>query len=77
MDPAAPALHRGNGVGSITAVQLLITAGQNSDRLHSEAAFAALCSGSPIPASSCKTNRHRLNRGGERQAKLRPAPHRA
>lgn len=68
LDQAAPALHRSKGVGIITAAQLLITAGENSDRLHSEAAFAALCGASPIPASSGKTNRHRLNRGGDRQA---------
>ena len=68
LDQAAPALHRTKGVGVITAAQLLITAGENSDRLHSEAAFAALCGASPIPASSGKTNRHRLNRGGDRQA---------
>lgn len=68
LDQAAPALHRTKGIGIITAAQLLITAGENSDRLHSEAAFAALCGASPIPASSGKTNRHRLNRGGDRQA---------
>ena len=45
-----------------------ITAGSNPDRLHSEAAFASLCGVSPVPASSGKTNRHRLNRGGDRQA---------
>lgn len=68
LDQAAPALHRSKGIGVITAAQLLITAGENSDRLHSEAAFAALCDASPIPASSGKTNRYRLNRGGDRQA---------
>ena len=50
------------------APALLITAGSNPERLHSEAAFAALCGVNPIPASSGKTNRHRLNRGGDRQA---------
>lgn len=64
----APALHARKGIGTITAAQLLITAGQNSDRLTSEAAFAALCGTNPIPASSGKTTRHRLNRGGDRQA---------
>lgn len=68
LDQAAPALHRSKGIGIITAAQLLITAGENTDRLHSEAAFAALCGASPIPASSGKTTRHRLNRGGDRQA---------
>jgi transposase len=65
---AAPALHATKGVGTITAAQLLVTAGQNSDRLTSEASFAALCGTNPIPASSGKTTRHRLNRGGDRQA---------
>ena len=46
----------------------MVAAGSNPQRLHSEAAFAALCGVSPIPASSGKTNRHRLNRGGDRQA---------
>ena len=64
----APALIGLLGVGPDTAATLLITAGSNPDRLHSEAAFAALCGVNPIPASSGKTNRHRLNRGGDRQA---------
>lgn len=63
-----PALTTAHGVGSVTAAQLLITAGDNPDRLRSEAAFAALCGASPIPASSGKTSRHRLNRGGDRHA---------
>jgi transposase len=52
----------------VTAAQLLSTCGDNPDRLHSEAAFASLCGVSPVPASSGKTTRHRLNRGGDRQA---------
>jgi transposase len=56
------------GVGADVAGQLLVTAGQNTDRLHSEAAFAMLCGVAPIPASSGKTHRYRLNRGGDRQA---------
>ena len=64
----APALVDAFGVGPDTAATLLITAGSNPDRLRSEAAFAALCGVSPLPASSGKTNRHRLNRGGDRQA---------
>jgi transposase len=64
----APALVHALGIGGVTAAQLLITAGDNPERLHSEAAFAALCGVSPIPASSGKTNRHRLNRGGDRNA---------
>ena len=47
---------------------LLVTAGQNIDRLRSEAAFAALCGASPIPVSSGRTDRHRLNYGGDRDA---------
>lgn len=63
-----PALFAAKGIGPITAAQLLITAGDNPERLRNEAAFAALCGASPIPASSGKTTRHRLNRGGDRQA---------
>ena len=65
---AAPALVGAFGIGPDTAATLLVTAGSNPERLHSEAAFAALCGVNPIPASSGKTNRHRLNRGGDRQA---------
>jgi transposase len=64
----APMLMESLGVGPDTAAALLVTAGSNPERLKSEAAFAALCGVSPIPASSGKTNRHRLNRGGNRQA---------
>jgi len=64
----APGLTAAFGVGVFSAAQLLITAGDNPHRLRSEASFAALCGVSPIPASSGKTNRHRLNRGGDRQA---------
>jgi len=64
----APALMESFGVGPDTAAALLVTAGSNPERLKSEAAFAALCGVSPIPASSGKTNRHRLNRGGDCQA---------
>lgn len=63
-----PALMATYGVGADSAGQLLVTAGENHDRLTSEAAFAMLCGVAPIPASSGKTNRHRLNRGGDRQA---------
>lgn len=55
-------------VGPQTAAQLAITAGQNIERLHSEAAFAKLTGVAPLPASSGKTHRHRLNRGGDRRA---------
>ena len=64
----APVLVNAFGVGPDTAATLLIAAGSNPDRLRSEAAFASLCGVNPIPASSGKTNRHRLNRGGDRQA---------
>lgn len=63
-----PALRAAYGVGPDTAAQLLITAGTNSDRLRSEAAFAMLSGVAPIPASSGKTTRHRLSRGGDRAA---------
>jgi transposase len=56
------------GVGPDVAGQLLVTAGQNPERLRSEAAFAMLCGAAPLPASSGRTHRHRLNRGGDRQA---------
>lgn len=64
----APELTESFGIGPNTAAALLIAAGSNPERLKSEAAFAALCGVSPVPASSGKTNRHRLNRGGNRQA---------
>ena len=64
----SPALVNAFGVGPDTAATLLIAAGSNPDRLRTEAAFASLCGVNPIPASSGKTNRHRLNRGGDRQA---------
>jgi transposase len=65
---AAPTLVALPGVGVDTAGQLLVTAGDNPQRLRSEAAFAHLCGTAPIPASSGRTHRHRLNRGGDRQA---------
>ncbi|AZL08021.1 IS110 family transposase [Brevibacterium aurantiacum] len=68
LDDHAPDLMRVFGCGQDTVAQLLITAGDNPDRLRSEAAFAALAGVCPIPASSGKTKRHRLNRAGDRQA---------
>lgn len=65
---AAPDLASAFGVGADTAAEMLIVAGDNPDRIHSEAAFARLCGVAPIPASSGMTTRHRLNRGGHRQA---------
>jgi transposase len=63
--PRTSALY---GAGPEVAGQLLTTAGDNPDRLRSEAALAHLCGAAPIPASSGRTNRHRLNRGGDRGA---------
>jgi transposase len=65
---AAPELITRFGIGHDSAGALLVAAGDNPDRLTSEAAFSMLCGASPIPASSGKTIRHRLNRGGDRQA---------
>lgn len=65
---AAPALLELKGVGSDVAGQLLATAGDNPDRLRNEASFAHLCGVAPIPASSGRRDRHRLNRGGDRAA---------
>lgn len=65
---AAPTLLARRGVGPEVAGQLLATAGDNPDRLRSEAAFAHLCGVAPIPASSGRRDRHRLNRGGDRAA---------
>lgn len=70
--PSWPGRHPASlhcpGVGTETAGQLLITAGDNPDRLRSEASFAHLCGAAPIPASSGRTHRHRINRGGDRNA---------
>ena len=65
---AAPELVQAFGIGPDTAAEMLITFGDNAERVHSEAAFAKMCGVCPIPASSGKTVRHRLNRGGNRQA---------
>ena len=64
----APRLRKEFGVGAQTAAVLVCVAGDNPDRLKSEAALAALCGVSPLQASSGKTTRHRLNRGGDRAA---------
>ncbi|MEU9212736.1 IS110 family transposase [Streptomyces sp. NPDC048415] len=65
---AAPKLVALPGVGPETTGQLLTSAGDNPNRLRSEASFAHLCGAAPVPASSGRTNRHRLNRGGDRAA---------
>ena len=68
VDELALNLVARNSIGHIGAAQLLLTAGDNPERLRSEASFASLCGVSPVPASSGKTVRHRLNRGGDRAA---------
>jgi transposase len=66
---AAPQLVESFGIGPDIAGELLVAAGDNAGRIHSEAAFAKLCGACPVPAGSGKTaGRHRLNRGGNRQA---------
>ncbi|MDQ3029541.1 MAG: transposase, partial [Actinomycetota bacterium] len=67
-ESAAPTLRAINGVGPQNAAALLAAAGDNPDRLRSTASFAARCGTSPIDASSGRQQRHRLNRGGDRQA---------
>lgn len=64
----APALMAMEGCGAITAAQLAITTGDNPERMKNKDSFAALCGVSPIEASSGEKTRHRLNRGGDRQA---------
>jgi len=68
LDALAPDLLAIRGVGYETAGQLLITAGDNPHRLANERAFAALCGTSPVPVSSGRFNRYRVNRGGDRHA---------
>ena len=68
VEELAPDLLKLEGVGIASAGELLTAAGENPDRLRSEAGFAMLCGACPLPASSGKTQRHRLNRGGNRQA---------
>lgn len=64
----APQLLEAFGIAADTAAELLIVAGDNPQRIRTEAAWAKLCGVAPIPASSGTTTRHRLNRGGHRQA---------
>ena len=64
----APDLVQAHGMGAGTAAEMLLLVGDNRERIHSEAALAKLCDVCPVPASSGKTSRHRLNRGGHRQA---------
>ena len=64
----APSLLELHGVGIDSAASLLVAAGDNPQRLKSEGSWAHLCGVAPLPASTGKTTRHRLNRGGDRQA---------
>ncbi len=63
-----PTLIAAPQIGTISAAQFLITVGENIDRMGSEASFAKLCGVAPLPASSGKSSRHRINKGGDRQA---------
>jgi len=65
---AVPTLREAFGIGADSAAAMMIVAGDNPTRVRSEAAFAKLCGACPIPASSGVTHRHRLFRGGHRQA---------
>ena len=64
----APAVLEIDGCGALSAAELGLAAGDNPGRMRSEASFAMLCGASPVEASSGKTVRHRLNRGGNRRA---------
>lgn len=68
LEENCPALLAMYGCGPVSAAKLAVAAGDNPGRLRSEASFAAICGACPVPASSGKTVRHRLNRGGDRQA---------
>ena len=72
VEEAAPQLVALDSVGPDTAAALLIAAGDNPERLKSEASFAHLCGAAPLPASSGKVVRHRLNPGGNRDANRAP-----
>jgi transposase len=65
---AAPTLRQAFGIGADSVAEMMIVAGDNPTRVRSESAFAKLCGVCPIPASSGVTHRHRLFRGGHRQA---------
>ena len=68
VEQCAPAMVAAHGIKTGTAAEMLVLVGDNPERIRSEAALAKLCGACPIPASSGKTSRHRLNRGGHRQA---------
>jgi transposase len=67
-EQCAPTMIKAHGMAAGTAAEMLLLVGDNPERIRSEAAFAKLCGACPIPASSGKSHRHRLNRGGNRQA---------
>lgn len=64
----APQLMKSHGISKMTVAEMLILIGDNPERIRSESALAKMCGVCPIPASSGKTHRMRLNRGGNRQA---------
>jgi transposase len=68
LDTIAGPLLAKHGVGYETAGQLLITAGDNPERMHKESSFAALCASNPVKASTGQSRRMKLNRGGDRHA---------
>jgi transposase len=68
VEELAPQLLARPCIGVEIAGQILVTLGDNPGRIRTEAGFAMLCGVAPLPASSGKTQRHRLNRGGDRQA---------
>ena len=68
----APDLMASHGIATLTVAEMLILAGDDPTGSHSQAAFAKLCDACPIPASSGKTHRFQLNRGGNRQANAAP-----
>lgn len=68
VEDKAPSLMASHGIATLTIAEMLILVGDNPQRIRSEAALAKLCGVCPIPASSGKTHRFRLNRGGNRQA---------
>ena len=72
VEELAPSLLALEGVGTTNAGELIVAAGENPERLRTEAGFATMCGVCPIPASSGKPQRHRLNRGGNRQANSTP-----
>jgi transposase len=68
VERCAPTLVKAYGIKAGTAAEMLVLVGDNLDRIRSKGALAELCGACPIPASSGKVTRYRLNRGGNRQA---------